>query len=180
MTPTPGFVIPIWALIAVCSAASIGIIALCLYFWRQAKAMDALWLPLSRLSIPSVRYLSVVPITEAKLADAVERAFHAMAVAGPWDTDKLRAALAGLRIQINPVESWEARCIEQGCTPPRVAGQALVEVKTIAVGPSLAALAHEACHVAEYVLDGFVDYQHSGWERRGLYAVCNAYQGGNT
>ena len=45
----------------------------------------------------------------------------------------------------------------------------------VVVGPSLAALAHEMAHVAEFWLDGVVDYTHAGWSAKGIQSAVSAY-----
>lgn len=168
-----GFAVPAWVVIAATVAA---LTAICVTLWQwiaRAKAREDEWHPLLNTAISNVKWKSLnttVIVNETALAEAVARAFECLVAKGPWGGAVLRQALAGLRVQVNTQEAWESLQHE------KVSGQAVVELRIIAIGPSFAALAHELAHVAEYGLDGGkVDYAHASWSGRGIQAAVDSF-----
>lgn len=60
------------------------------------------------------------------------------------------AALSGWKVQTMPTESWDAAYVSRDkYVTGHVAGQTLCELRVMRLGPSFAALAHEAVHASE-------------------------------
>lgn len=169
----PGILIPqwiAWLLVALGASALLGAV---LWFHRKfLRAMDT-WHPLSRLLIPGARYTSAVLIDSQKLAEAVDRAFLCLTMRGPWTREQLSRALENVRISVEAEDGVDCHC----GTNEKVSGVSLLELKIIVVGASLKALPHEFAHVAEFWLEGTVDYQHKKWALRGLDLASRCYLG---
>lgn len=91
-------------------------------------------------------------VDERRMSAQVHRAYGLLCKYGPWDQNRLWAALTNVRIWVQPVRVH--------CT----AG-----VHDITVDPSLVDLCHELAHIAEAHLDGGApDCSHQAWDHRGL------------
>lgn len=169
----PGIVIPMWLAWALAGVGAAGLLALVLWFhWRYLRSFDT-WHPLTRLLIPGAQYTSTVPLDGNKLAEAVDRAFTCLAMRGPWTREQLSRALTNVRIEVGPEDGVDCHC----GTNEKVSGVSLLEAKIVVVTASLRALAHEFAHVAEFWLEGTVDYEHARWEQRGFEAATRCYLG---
>lgn len=168
-----GIELPNWSIIAASILGAAGIATATFFAWRRARDAESKWVMLYG-PVPLAKFQGHSgPIA---VSDALTQAFYALTAEGPWETEPLRGVLTGLRVTVAATDSWSAPvCDETGCRQGNVGGQSYVETKAVVVGPSLAALCHECIHVAEFWLDGFVDYGHKGWESRGFRRANDAY-----
>lgn len=87
-------------------------------------------------------------IDVAGLTIASDRAFNALVRSGVWPRESLERVLRGVRILVQPTETWT-----RADNGHPVAGIAWLDVRAVEVGVDYAALAHEYAEIAYASLD---------------------------
>lgn len=166
--------LPAWVAYVLVAAIVAGLTIAMVQMIREYLAERVTWVSIP-CGIDRVTMASKVRVDVGALGAAVDRAFGALARFGPWPTEALAKALAGLQVQVKETESWTGPICGVDCRYGPVSGQSRPEVRAVVVGPSFAALCHEMAHVAEYQITGTIDYPHAGWSANGLMAADAAY-----
>lgn len=103
------------------------------------------------------------------IAKAVQQAFDELTLI--WPRAVMVERLAKWVVKVAPTETWKGRAGDVR------GGECWPEFKTVQVGPSLSALAHELAHACESAVDRKLpDEVHGTWAHRGVWTADTAYR----
>lgn len=85
-----------------------------------------------------------------------------------WDAARVQAALADVKIRVEPEPAWFVG-------GSKVAGVADPDAGVVTVGRDLSALCHELAHVAQWRIDRRREDAHVGWVANGIEAATGVY-----
>lgn len=109
-------------------------------------------------------------VNDARLTKAFTLAVEKLLVV--WPLMDLYKMLDGVHINVASAETWMEPWSQR-----MVAGQSSPSTKTVQVGPSFAALAHELAHIVEAGPGRQApSEEHAGWTEKGIQAAIDSYE----